>query len=90
MYYIFEIQQYQDGSFGHLVHWGETRNQAESKYHEVLAAAAVSGLPKHSATLLSEEGFPLDNKVYRHEVQPTPEPQPESDPENSTEPEQTE
>ena len=56
MYYIIEIQQYVDGSFGHLVHYKETRNEAESKYHEVLAAAAVSKIPKHSAVLITDEG----------------------------------
>ncbi len=46
-YYVIEIQKYQDGSFGHLVHpaYDEDQTQArlkgESKYHEVLAAAAI-------------------------------------------------
>lgn len=73
MFYIIEIQQYQDGEFGHIVHWAKTRNEAESKYHEVLAAAAVSELPKHSAALISDEGFPIMNQTYRHEVAVDPE-----------------
>lgn len=66
MYYIIEIQQYKDGTYGHLVHWAETRNQGESKYHEVLAAAAVSDLPSHSATLLDGEGNINMCCCYKH------------------------
>lgn len=70
MYYIIEIQQYKDGTYGHLVHWAETRNQGESKYYEVLAAAAVSDLPSHSATLIDSEGVAWMSKCYKHEQQP--------------------
>lgn len=68
MYYILEIQQYADGSFGHLVHYADSRNRAESKYHEVLAAAAVSELPKHSAVLINENGEAIINQTYVHET----------------------
>lgn len=68
MYYILEIQQYADGSYGHLIHWAETRNQAESKYHQVLAAAAISELPSHAASMFSSEGFPIMNQCYKHEI----------------------
>ena len=50
-YYIFEIQRYINGEFGHIVHFAydanatKARLKAEAKYHEVLAAAAVSELP---------------------------------------------
>lgn len=94
MYYIIEIQQYADLSYGHLVHWATTRNAAESKYYTVLAAAAVSELPSHSATLIDSEGTFVMSRCYHHE-QPapeettpepvtedtTPEPEPEPEPE---------
>ena len=67
MYYIIEIQQYKDGTYGHQVHWAQTRNQGESKYHEVLAAAAVSDLPSHSATLIDSRGLVIMNWCYEHE-----------------------
>lgn len=46
-YYVIEIQKYTDGSYGHLVHaaYDEDQTQArlkgESKYYEVLSAAAI-------------------------------------------------
>lgn len=71
-YYIIEIQQYEDGEFGHIVHWaydedpGKALNKGESKFYEVLAAAAVSDLPQHGAILISSTCEPLMEKCYRH------------------------
>lgn len=76
-YYIIEIQQYADLSYGHIVHWAGTRNEAESKYYAVLSAAAVSELPSHSATLIDSEGTFVMSRCYHHE-QPEPEPEPEA------------
>lgn len=73
-FYIIEIQQYQNGEYGHLVHFAydvdpdKARLKAEAKYHEVLAAAAVSELPSHAATIISSEGFPVMHQCYKHEV----------------------
>lgn len=83
-FYILEIQQYWDtdettgvktpGEFGHIVHFAydadaaKARLKAESKYHEVLAAAAISELPQHSATLLASDGRAIMNQCYRHET----------------------
>ena len=73
-YYIIELQKYQNGEYGNLTHFAydedptKARLKAESKYHEVLAAAAVSELPQHSATLLTSDGRAIMNQVYRHEV----------------------
>lgn len=92
-YYIIEIQQYLNGDFGHIVHFAydvnpsTARLKAESKYHEVLAAAAISELPQHSATLLTSDGRCIMNQCYKHEVvQPEPEVEPET-PEEPIEPE---
>lgn len=79
-YYIVEIQTHPNGEFGHIVHWAydenpeKARNKAESKYHEVLAAAAISDLPVHSAILFSTFGVPLMNQCYVHEPEPDPDP----------------
>ena len=81
-FYIVEVQQYANGDYGHLVHyaWDEdpdlAQRKAESKYYDVLSAAAVSDTKKHSAILFSTEGFPLLHKCYAHDVEPTPEPEP--------------
>lgn len=87
-YYIFEIQRYINGEFGHIVHFAydanatKARLKAEAKYHEVLAAAAVSELPQHSATLLTSDGRAIMNQCYQHTITPTPEPEePEVEPE---------
>ena len=89
-FYVVEIQQYANGEFGHIVHFAfdenptQARLKAESKYHQVLAAAAVSELPQHSATLLTSDGRAIMNQCYKHVIEPTPEPEPE--PEEETEP----
>lgn len=97
-YYIVEIQRYWDdngqpGEFGHIIHFAYDENpskarlKAESKYHEVLAAAAISDLPQHSATLLTSDGRSLMNQCYFHEAEVAPEPEEEPDitPEESIE-----
>jgi hypothetical protein len=84
-FYIIEIQQYANGEFGHIVHFAydtdstKARLKAESKYHEVLAAAAISELPQHSATLLTCDGRAIANQCYKHVVI-TPEPEEETEP----------
>ena len=40
------------------------RRKAESKYHTVLAAAAISDTAMHSAVLVSAEGVPIMNGQY--------------------------
>ena len=81
-FYIIEIQQYTNGEFGHIVHFAfdenatKARLKAEAKYHEVLAAAAVSELPQH----ITSDGRAVMNQCYRHEIV-QPEPEEESEPE---------
>ena len=71
-YYIIEIQQNAAGEYGHIVHWAFdedpdlARLKAESKYHEIMAAAAISEMKKHSAVILSDEAFPVMNHCYKH------------------------
>ena len=79
-FYIVEVQQYADDSFGHLVHYAYDEDpdlalrKAESKYYDVLSAAAVSNTKMHSAILFSTEGHPLMDKFYKHNVTVEPEP----------------
>lgn len=71
-YYVVELQQYESGEYGHLVHFAydeddtTARLKCESKFYEVLAAAAVSELPKHSAIMFDINGVPLMHKCYEH------------------------
>lgn len=70
MYFIFEIQQMTDGTYAHLVHVADTRRQAESVYHQTLAYAAMSNLPRHSVSIILPNGSCLVHTSY---VSATPE-----------------
>ena len=73
-YYIVEVQQYQSGEYGHIVHFAydedpdRARLKGESKYYEVLSAAAISTLPSHSAILFSDTCVPIMHQCYEHPV----------------------
>ena len=88
MFIVTEIQTYTDGTVGTIVNSYESQQQAESRYHTVLAAAAVSNLPKHAVILFTEEGFPMLYQCYRHAVtvQPDQTPEPTEPGENEAEP----
>lgn len=66
MFIVVELQKNENGTVGNIVTAHETQAEAESKYHAVLSAAAVSGLPTHSAILVSEEAFPIEYRCYKH------------------------
>ena len=65
-YIVIEIQTNNDGTVGNLVSAYTDRNQAEQKYHMILASAAVSALPTHAAVLLTNDGIPLTHACYHH------------------------
>lgn len=65
-YIVVELQKNADGTVGNSVFAFDTLAEAEAKYHLVLSYAAVSTLPVHSAILISEEGFPVMYKCYKH------------------------
>lgn len=79
-FYIMEIQKYADGSYGDIKHFAYdedpdvARLKGESKYYQVLSAAAVSNLPEHAAIMFSSDGFPIMHQCYKHTVAPEPEP----------------
>lgn len=64
MFIVIEIQVNETAST--IVNSYDTRNEAEARYHTILSAAAASAVPKHSAVLLSEEGYYLKSEVYKH------------------------
>lgn len=65
-YVVVELQTMQDGAVANLVTQHATQAEAESKYHTVLAAAAISALPMHAAVLLTSTGITLDSRCYEH------------------------
>lgn len=66
MYIVIELQKNAEGVVSNLVTSHNTLAEAESKYHFILAAAAVSEIPVHSAIIVSEEGFPVKHQCYKH------------------------
>lgn len=67
-YLVIEIQTNANGTVGNIVSSYDALNAAESKYHTVLAAAAISALPEHAAVLMTSRGQVLETKWYQHEV----------------------
>lgn len=72
-YLVVEIQKTENGAVGNLVYAYDSLNAAQSKYHSVLAAAAISKLPCHSAVLMNETGVCISHECFTH-VEPEPEP----------------
>lgn len=66
-YIVIELQT-TNGTTAYLVTTHDTREEAESKYHLVLSAAAVSNVEIHAATILTPDGFQLMNQSYHHEA----------------------
>ena len=66
MYIVMEIQKGNTAST--IVDSYETLNEAENKYHTILAYAALSNVPKHSAVLLTEEGDYIKHECFEHLV----------------------
>lgn len=71
MYIVIELQKTGD-QVANIVTSHASRQEAEAKFHTVLAAAAVSAVPVHSAVMLSDEGFPLRNECYKDKTAPEP------------------
>lgn len=65
MYIVIELQTTTEGT-SDIVTAFQTLPEAESKYHSILAAAAVSEIPVHSAIIVSAEGFPVMHQCYKH------------------------
>ena len=56
------------------------RNEAEAKFHTILAFAATSQVEEHAACLLTNDGRLVRNECYRHpKTEPEPEPEPEEE-----------
>lgn len=67
-YIVIELQTMKDGSVANLVTQHATEDEAQSKYHTILAAAAVSELPVHGAVLMTNSGVTLENRYYEREA----------------------
>lgn len=64
MYIVLEIQA--SDTIATTINSYEDRNTAESRYHQILAAAAMSTIPHHSAVLMNEVGNTIKSDSYTH------------------------
>lgn len=69
------VAEMQNGVIGGNTWVYETRDDAEVKYYQVLAEVVKSPVEVHTVMLVTDEGFVIDVKCYKHDgnVQPTPE-----------------
>ena len=66
MFIVIEIQVDSQSHVATLVTQHENRNAADAAYHMILAAAAVSNVPIHSAVMLTDDGGYVCGQSYRH------------------------
>ena len=72
IFYVLELQTTVGASGAVIPFTFSTRDEAEAKYHSLLAVAATSQVDKHGAMLFNEDGFVLKSEVYNHYVPPVP------------------
>ena len=67
MYVVIEMQ---NGVVGTNAWTYDNREDAEVKEYQVLSEVVKSPVAVHTVLLLSDEGFELDRKCYKHDAQP--------------------
>lgn len=65
MFIIIELQT-TNGQTGNIVTTRETKDEAMSAYHNILAGAAVSSVEYHTAVVMDEQGRYLARECYEH------------------------
>ena len=73
MQYI--VVEMQNGNIGGNYWVYEDRASAEVKEYQVLAEVVKSPVAVHTVMMLTDEGFALDCRCYKHDTQPGPEPE---------------
>ena len=66
MFIVIEIQTNANGTVGTIVNAYADRNVAEQAFHTAAASAAVSALPVHAVTMLTERGTLVRAEHYTH------------------------
>lgn len=66
MFIVVEIQTSADNKISTLITQHDTIEAAQSKYHSILSAAAISTVPVHAAVLITNTGDKLASEFYRH------------------------
>lgn len=62
-YIVIEIQ---NGNVGEHAWAYDTRDDAEVKFYQVLAEVVKSPIETHTVMLMTDEGFVIDSKCYKH------------------------
>lgn len=65
-YFVTEVQIYENGSAATPTTAHDTLNAANAKYQQILASAAVSKLPVHSAIMYVDEGLFIKGECFKH------------------------
>ena len=65
-YLVIEIQTNASGAVGNFVFSFDTKDEADAKYHTLLAAASVSNIPIHSVCMISNDGLFLNSETHTH------------------------
>lgn len=69
MFIVLEIQSTAESS-SVITNTYQDGADAENKYHTILAYAAKSQVPVHSAVMLNEMGTQIKNEYYIHRQEP--------------------
>ncbi len=64
MFLVIEIQKSEDGTLSTLTTQHDTQRDAKSKYHAILSFAAKSGLRRHGAVIMNEDGRTIMCESY--------------------------
>lgn len=67
------VVEMQNGIVGSNAWTYDAREDAEVKEYQVLSEVVKSPVATHTVMLMTDEGFVLDTKCYKHDVQPEPE-----------------
>ena len=71
------VVEMQNGIVGSNAWTYDTREDAEVKEYQVLSEVVKSPVAVHTVLLMTDEGFVLDVKCYKHDAQTAPEPETE-------------
>ena len=67
------VVEMQNGIVGSNAWTYDTREDAEVKEYQVLSEVVKSPVAVHTVLLMTDEGFVLDVKCYKHDAQTAPE-----------------
>lgn len=66
MFLVIEMQT-NNGVISNIATSHDTMAEADNKYYTILAAAAISNVPKHGAVIIDEDCHLLRGDCYAHE-----------------------